>query len=106
MTANERTDLGLKESGAGCACCALPETETETAAEVSTPTHEVLVEGMTCGHCVSSVTEELASIDGVEGVDVDLNAGGLSRVAIRSSAPVDRSAIDAAVRAAGYTPAG
>ncbi|MEQ4546759.1 heavy-metal-associated domain-containing protein, partial [Nocardioides kribbensis] len=30
------------------------------------------VTGMTCGHCVASVTEELEEIDGVEQVEVTL----------------------------------
>lgn len=34
------------------------------------------VQGMTCGHCVSAVTQELSAIDGVESVDIDLVAGG------------------------------
>ena len=33
------------------------------------------VRGMTCGHCVASVTEEVGEIDGVEGVDVYLETG-------------------------------
>ena len=45
----------------------------------------VNVSGMTCGHCVSSVSEELESLAGVEKVDVDLNAGGISTVTITSS---------------------
>ena len=28
-----------------------------------------LVSGMTCGHCVSAVTEEIGKLDGVTGVD-------------------------------------
>ena len=35
-----------------------------------------LVSGMTCGHCVSAVTEEIGKLDGVTGVEVDLVAGG------------------------------
>jgi copper chaperone CopZ len=51
---------------------------------------------------VSSVTEELCAIDGVENVTVDLNAGGESRVTIYSAAPVDSAAVKAAVEEAGY----
>ena len=63
---------------------------------------QLLVEGMTCSHCVSSVTEELSAIDGVEGVSVDLNAGGASRVTIRSSTAIPAAAVEAAVEEAGY----
>ena len=56
---------------------------------MSTVSTTVNVSGMTCGHCVSSVSEELESLAGVEAVDVDLNAGGISTVTITSSqAPV------------------
>ena len=37
--------------------------------------HDLRIEGMTCGHCKKAVEEALASIDGVERVDVDLAAG-------------------------------
>jgi copper chaperone len=33
------------------------------------------VAGMTCAHCVSSVTSEVSKIEGVEVVDVDLATG-------------------------------
>ena len=41
--------------------------------------HDLPVSGMTCGHCVSAVTEEIGKLDGVTGVEVDLVAGGTSR---------------------------
>ncbi|GAA0963312.1 heavy-metal-associated domain-containing protein [Actinocorallia libanotica] len=33
------------------------------------------VQGMTCGHCKASVTEEVGEVSGVTGVDVDLESG-------------------------------
>ena len=36
------------------------------------------VSGMTCSHCVLSVTEEVSEITGVDAVDVDLATGRLS----------------------------
>ncbi len=66
----------------------------------------LLVNGMTCAHCVASVTEEISAIDGVEGVDVALNAGGASSVTVRSAAPIEAASIRAAVEEAGYTLAG
>ncbi|GAA3013370.1 heavy-metal-associated domain-containing protein [Streptosporangium longisporum] len=54
---------------------------------------------MTCGHCVSSVKEEIGGLPGVTGVDVDL-AGGL--VTVRSEDPIDAARIAAAVEEAGY----
>lgn len=35
------------------------------------------VTGMTCGHCVASVTEELSAIEGVSDVSVDLGTGAV-----------------------------
>jgi copper chaperone len=57
------------------------------------------VTGMTCGHCVASVSEEIAEIDGVEAVDVVLETGD---VTVTSTAPLDRAAVRAAVEEAGY----
>jgi len=63
---------------------------------------EFLVSGMTCGHCVSSVTEELSAIDGVKNVVVELNVGGASKVTVASSAALDPEAVQAAISEAGY----
>ncbi|WP_457964434.1 cation transporter [Arthrobacter sp. D1-29] len=68
----------------------------------STVTTTVSVSGMTCGHCVSSVSEELEALAGVEAVDVDLNAGGISTVTITSSDELSPSEIGEAVAEAGY----
>ena len=57
------------------------------------------VNGMTCGHCVSSVTEEISRISGVSNVSVDLPTG---RVTITSSTPVALDDVRAAVAEAGY----
>ena len=61
------------------------------------------VTGMTCGHCVASVTEEISEIDGVTDVAVDLPTGA---VTVTSSTPVDGAAVRAAVEEAGYQLAG
>ncbi len=62
----------------------------------------VNVSGMTCGHCVSAVSEELESLDGVENVDVDLNAGGISTVTVTSERELSASEVGEAVAEAGY----
>jgi copper chaperone CopZ len=69
---------------------------------MSTISTTVSVSGMTCGHCISSVSEELESLAGVESVDVDLNAGGVSTVTITSSQELSPSEIGEAVAEAGY----
>jgi len=63
---------------------------------------DYLVTGMTCAHCVSSVTEELSAVDGVDSVAVDLTVGGASTVTVTSSAPLDETDVRAAVTEAGY----
>ena len=62
-------------------------------------TNTYTVQGMTCAHCVQSVTEEVSEIPGVTGVDVDLASG---RVTVSSERPVDDAAVRAAVSEAGY----
>ena len=68
---------------------------------MNTSTYTVV--GMTCGHCVSSVTEEVTQVPGVTDVDVDLATGGLT---VTSDSTVDDDAVRAAVEEAGYQIAG
>lgn len=68
----------------------------------TTITTNVSVSGMTCGHCVHSVSEELEAIAGVENVDVDLNSGGVSTVTITSTEELSSADISEAVAEAGY----
>lgn len=65
-------------------------------------TTTVTVSGMTCQHCVASVTEELQEVDGVQDVQVDLVAGGDSPVTITSDRDLDDAAVRSAVEEAGY----
>lgn len=60
------------------------------------------VEGMTCGHCVAAVTEEIGRLPGVQHVVVDLAAGGVSTVTVDSTADLDPAAVRDAVDEAGY----
>jgi copper ion binding protein len=62
-------------------------------------TQTFTVTGMTCGHCVASVTEEVQEVPGVENVDVVLETGA---VTVTSAEPVDDAAIKSAVEEAGY----
>ncbi len=66
-------------------------------------TRTYTVTGMTCGHCVSAVTEEVTAVPGVTAVDVDLASG---RLTVTSDAPVDDDAVRAAVDEAEYQLAG
>ena len=60
------------------------------------------VRGMTCGHCVNAVTEELLTVMGVTGVAIDLVEGGDSSVSVTSTEPLDMDQVKAAVDEAGY----
>jgi copper ion binding protein len=57
------------------------------------------VRGMTCDHCVGSVTAEVTKIPGVTDIAVDVKAG---RLTILSDEPVPASAVEEAVEEAGY----
>ena len=66
-----------------------------------TTTEDYAVSGMTCGHCVNAVTQELLAVDGVTGVTVALEAGGDSTVSVKSAAPLSDAQVDAALDEAG-----
>ena len=68
------------------------------ATETCTETYTVT--GMTCGHCVSSVTEEVGGLPGVSDVQVELETG---RVTVTSDEPIGQDKVCAAVEDAGYT---
>lgn len=69
---------------------------------VTMTTTTFLVRGMTCGHCVNAVTEEVTGIDGVTAVSIELVEGGDSSVTITSDAELDQNTVKAAVDEAGY----
>jgi len=56
------------------------------------------VSGMTCGHCVSAVTEEVGTVPGVRAVHVELDGG---RVTVSGEGFTDE-AVRQAVDEAGY----
>ncbi len=58
------------------------------------------INDMTCGHCVSSVTQAVKALDAQAQVQVDL---GRHRVDIESAA-ADAAALAAAITDAGFTP--
>ena len=109
MTSPTFSDLGLTAKSNGCACCSpahLTDTDrvdgSETHVIPGTVSVEYSVDGMTCAHCVSSVTEELTAIPGVLDVSVELNRGFPSHVRIVSRQPVDTRLVQEAVEEAGY----
>jgi len=84
-----------------CTACACGTESTQTAAtaEAGTADGKVYsVSGMTCGHCVSSVSGEIGKVGGVTGVAVDLPTGAVTV----SGAGFTDEEIRAAVEQAGY----
>lgn len=61
------------------------------------------VTGMTCGHCVAAVQEEVSAIPGVEAVEVELVAGGVSSLTVTAESPITDEEIRDAVDEAGYS---
>ncbi len=57
------------------------------------------VTGMTCGHCVKAVTEEVSKLAGVQEVNVDLESG---QVTVLSHQPLSEEDVRAAIDEAGY----
>ncbi|QDG87089.1 heavy-metal-associated domain-containing protein [Pseudarthrobacter sp. NIBRBAC000502770] len=66
----------------------------------------VSISGMHCGHCVSSVSEELQELEGVQDVAVELNKDGISVATITSASELDPEEISEAIAEAGYTVVG
>lgn len=59
----------------------------------------LVVSGMSCGHCVQSISDELRGVDGVTAVEVDLQTG---RVTVGSTGELPEPEVRAAVENAGY----
>lgn len=57
----------------------------------------VKVEGMTCNHCVATVTNSINKIDGIKDVEVDLSVGKAYY-----SGNIDKSAVKSAIESCGY----
>lgn len=106
MTPGTRTPLPMASTG--CTCCApAPATDqaaptAESASSVGTST-TYQVEGMTCGHCAKSVTDQLTALNGVIDVHIGLVAGGASTVTVTATRPLSPEAVRTAVAEAGYT---
>ena len=107
---NDHQDLGLSDRSAGCNCGTHSHQEEAVShheeSANATATTDFLIDGMTCSHCVASVTEEISALSGVDSVSVDLKPGGSSTVSVASSSPIDIEAVRAAVEEAGYSLAG
>ncbi|KLU08992.1 heavy-metal-associated domain-containing protein [Kocuria sp. SM24M-10] len=105
---SHETRSPLPMASTGCACCAPAPAADHAAPAAGTAsatgtTSTYQVQGMTCGHCATSVTEELTALKGVSEVHVDLVAGGASTVTVTADHPLSTEAVRTAVEEAGYT---
>lgn len=62
-------------------------------------TTQYVVTGMSCGHCVNAVTDELSQVSGVSDVAVDLPSG---QVTVTSDGPISDDDVRVAIDEAGY----
>ena len=62
-------------------------------------TNEYRVTGMTCGHCETSVREEVGEIDGISDIQVSAETG---KLVVSGPGEIDDAAVIAAVDEAGY----
>lgn len=79
--------------------CSTGTTGAATATATEGVTTVYAVSGMTCGHCKATLTKVIGELDGVTGVDVDLDTG---RVTVTSVSEPDDTAIAEVVDEAGY----
>ena len=70
---------------------------------METLTTTYAVTGMTCGHCVQAVSNEVSALPGVKSVSVELDPGATSQVTVVSDEPLSTDAVRGAVDEAGYT---
>ena len=105
MCTTNKNDLGLTD--ASCSCGSDSHSHSHGSADTAVVgaglmTNTYQVSGMTCSHCVASVTEEVGHLDGVKNVDVQLVVGGASQVTVSSTDVLDHEAVAAAIDEAGY----
>ena len=67
--------------------------------EVTRMKKKILIEGMSCGHCVNHVKEALSELNGVTSVDVNLDS---KSAVIEAAEDVKDADIKFAVEDAGY----
>ena len=95
-----RTQLLLAPSSAGCSCCAVE----HFSPSAVTAAAEFILEGLTCGHCVRTVEKAVSALEGVESVAIELVPGGRSRLLVAGKTA--GNSIRQAVISAGYAVVG
>ncbi len=64
---------------------------------------KIMIEGMSCQHCVNHVREALSELDGIKEVQVDL---AKNQALVEAEASVTDEAIKAAIEEVGYKATG
>ena len=64
---------------------------------------EVRIDGMTCHRCVETVTSALGGLDGVEGLQIDLNPGAVSSARVTADGPLEPRLVRSTLAKAGFT---
>jgi copper chaperone CopZ len=65
-------------------------------------TYELTVDGLACPFCAYGIEKKLGAIEGVTGIDVDINKG-VVRVTMAEGAKLPEPAARKAVKSAGFT---
>lgn len=64
--------------------------------------NDYTVTGLTCNHCVMTVSRAVALVPGVTGVSIDLVANGQSTLHVESDATIDTDTLSKSIDDAGY----
>ena len=72
------------------------------AAQAKPMTYELTVDGLACPFCAYGIEKKLGAIDGVTGIEVDINKG-VVRVTMAEGAKLQEPAARKAVKSAGFT---
>lgn len=94
-----------EKQGCGCGCSSENQglqISSRPSQKGETQRIELSLSGLTCGHCVASVTEELEELAGVTTVDVDLVANGTSKATVTATSALDDATLRGAIDEAGY----
>lgn len=103
MLRADTTSTGTTSTGATSTRTTSTDTTSTDAVRTATGSSRILlVDGMTCDHCVGAVTDELSALNGVTAVFVDLRPGSPSPVTVQSTGPLDDGEVRAALAEAGY----
>ena len=64
---------------------------------------EVRIDGMTCNRCVESVTTALGDLEGVHGVEVELNPGAVSSARVTADQQLEPRVLRSTLAKAGFS---